>query len=110
MGFLDESYPFHDVHQKIENLLERQSIPYLDLFEAYKNIPLDRLQLIPHQDFHPNEIAHRIAAEELYAWLSKEEFVPESLITPKLYRQRKNPRLGTEHVQLNVAAKEDSKT
>ena len=40
-----------------------------------RGIPDERLQIRPGVDGHPNEIAHRIAAESLYAWLEKEQLV-----------------------------------
>ncbi|MEZ4752783.1 MAG: hypothetical protein R3A13_00495 [Bdellovibrionota bacterium] len=60
----------------------------LDLLDAYKNIPLERIQAIPGIDFHPNEIAHRITAERLYSWLRENSYLPEDLWIKNLYKDR----------------------
>ncbi len=72
----DDSYPFHPIHQIIANELSSKKVPALDLFSEYKNIPLDRLVVLPARDRHPNEIAHRIAAEAIYEWLIQNKMVP----------------------------------
>ena len=76
---LDENYPFHPLHQKVGKLLTEKQIPHLDLFETFRGIPLDRIQVIPGQDFHPNEIGHRMAAEAIYHWLLDGQFIPDQL-------------------------------
>ena len=77
---LDDKYPFHAIHQKVHGALEELKIPYLDLYKLYEGIPLDRLQVIPDGDRHPNEIAHRMAAETIYTWLTNEQaLIPEEL-------------------------------
>jgi lysophospholipase L1-like esterase len=77
---LTDAYPFLPCHQKVGSLLAELSVPAIDLFTLYRGIPLDRLQVIPGVDRHPNEIAHRMAAERLYDWLVDEHWaIPESL-------------------------------
>lgn len=66
---LDEKYPFFACHEKVAALLRELGVPSTDLFTLFRGIPLDRLQVIPGVDRHPNEIAHRMAAEYLYDWL-----------------------------------------
>ena len=85
---VNDSYPFLPLHTLIHTLLAKDKIPYLDLFEHYKNIPLSRIQLVPGQDFHPNEIGHRIAAEAIYQWLEQEQHIPESLIVHQKFKRR----------------------
>lgn len=87
---LDDSYPFFDIHSKVHNILNKNKIPYLDLFESYKYFPLSRIQVEPGIDFHPNEIGHRIAAEEIYSYLIKEEVLPTELEIKKIYKKRIN--------------------
>jgi len=88
-GFeVDDSYPFWPIHQKIDKMLTNLQIPHLDITERFRNIPVERLQVLPGQDFHPNEIAHRIAAEEIYSWLSREKIIPESLFAKLQYLER----------------------
>lgn len=70
---LDEKYPFFACHEKVGALLRELGVPSTDLFILFRGIPLDRLQVIPGVDRHPNEIAHRMAAEHLYDWLVDEQ-------------------------------------
>lgn len=73
---INDSYPFADLHQLTGQILQEKGIPYLDLLELYKNIPIDRLQVIPGEDRHPNEIGHRMAAERIYDYLAQEKLIP----------------------------------
>ena len=77
---LDENYPFNEPHKVTHTVLEKNSIPYLDLLNSYRGIPSIRLTADPSIDPHPNEIAHRIAANELYEWLKKTKLLPPSSI------------------------------
>lgn len=85
---LDKTYPFHPLHKKVNKLLNKVKIPSLDLFEIYKNVPLERLQVEPGKDFHPNEIAHRMAAEHIFSWLQESKFIPEEFWLKELYLDR----------------------
>ena len=85
---LDAKYPFHGITQKIISLFDTLKIPSLDLFEPYKNIPLDVIQVIPGVDRHPNELGHRIAGEQIYLWLEKQGLLPEELKIKKRYKTR----------------------
>jgi len=75
---LDENYPFKDIHSKVASLAHTLASPFLDLFPAYKG-----------SDSHPNEIAHRIASEQMYKWLVKEELVPANAAISKEYKMRR---------------------
>jgi lysophospholipase L1-like esterase len=85
---LDESYPFFLCHKKTSELLQKLSVPYQDLFDLYKGIPLERLQVIPKIDRHPNEIAHRMAGESIYTWLLKQNLIPNELRISQRYKGR----------------------
>lgn len=85
---LNDSYPFFEIHKKINGLLEQEKIPALDIFEEYRDIPLSRIQVIPGQDFHPNEIGHRIAAEAIYEWLENSGNLPAKFHVAHKYRSR----------------------
>lgn len=85
---LDDSYPFKELHQKIGKFLKEQSIEYLDIYPYFKGIPIDRMQVIPGVDRHPNEIAHRIAAEAIYQWLEDKSMIPEDLKIRFKYSER----------------------
>ena len=89
---MDEHYPFHSIHQKVSNLLKELNVPGLDLSPLYKGIPLERLQVIPGVDRHPNEIAHRMAAEKIYLWLEELKLLPENT----LIKDKFATRLGTD--------------
>ena len=90
---LDESYPFLPIHTKVAEVLSEVAVPNLDLFATYKGIPHDRLKVMPLRDFHPNEIAHRMAAEELYLFLREHKLIPEELTIKRSYPDRIDIRL-----------------
>lgn len=75
---INDNYPFEDLHQLTAEILQQKGIPRLDLLNLYRNIPIDRLQVIPGEDRHPNEIGHRMAAERIYDYLIDEKLVPEA--------------------------------
>ncbi len=73
---LDKSYPFARLHKKIAELLKSEKMPYLDLLPRFKNIKPEWLQIMPGIDSHPNEIAHRIAADSIMRFLIRHRFTP----------------------------------
>lgn len=85
---LDESYPFQPMHETIHSSLDALKIPYLDLFGAFKGGSAERLTVLPGEDFHPNEIAHRIAAEELYTWLLGGNRIPQDIMIESIFKDR----------------------
>lgn len=85
---LDDAYPFRPAHDKVAALMAAEGIPLLDLFDLYKGIPLHRMQVIPDVDRHPNEIAHRMAAERIYSWLVGRGLVPEAFRIRKRFVKR----------------------
>ncbi len=87
---MDDRYPFYEIHSKVAALMQELSVPVLDLSPTYKGIPLDRMQVIPGVDRHPNEIAHRMAAERIYLWLEEQHLLPERI----LIRDKFATRLG----------------
>lgn len=87
---VDAQYPFAALHEKLAALLAQQQIPQLNIVAPFNGIPIERLQVIPGIDRHPNEIAHRILAEEIYRWLESRNFIPPEL----KIRYRYNERLG----------------
>ncbi len=76
----NERYPFNAQHEQIHAVLDEHSIPWLDLFDAYHNMPPDRLQAIPYDNPHPNEIANRIAADKIVEWFREDGLVPAEII------------------------------
>jgi lysophospholipase L1-like esterase len=88
-GFpLDENYPFFAAHEKVKALFKSLDIPILDLYKAYEGMPLERIHVMPGLDRHPNEIAHRVAAEQIYQWLNQQNLIPEPLQIKRLYKGR----------------------
>ncbi len=85
---VDDAYPFYPLHKKTLGLLESINVQAIDISSGYKNIPLDRLQVIISKDRHPNEIGHRIAAEALIDWFAKAKIVPEEILPKKSYPER----------------------
>jgi lysophospholipase L1-like esterase len=77
---LDNTYPFTSLHQKVAEEAAKFNIPLLDLFDTYRGIPPIRLEVLPGENAHPNEIANRMAAEEIYRWLSEQRLLPLSNI------------------------------
>jgi hypothetical protein len=87
---MDQNYPFNPIHEKVLKLMRELEVPALDLSPIYQGIPLERLQVIPGVDRHPNEIAHRMAAEKIYLWLEEDKMLP----TAALINDKFATRLG----------------
>ena len=85
---LDETYPFYPIHQKVSDLLDELKVKHRDISDIYKGIPLERLQVMPGVDRHPNEIGHRMAAEEMYSWLKSQNLLPADLLIQKKFKSR----------------------
>ena len=59
-----DNYRFASIHDEIEEYCEHNRILLLDLFPAFSRHKANDLWANP-TDHHPNEIAHRIAADEI---------------------------------------------
>ncbi len=66
-----DRYPFQHIHARIHHLLDEMHVPYLDLLDVFRGMDPERLQTIPYVDPHPNEIAHRLAAQAIFIWGSR---------------------------------------
>ena len=66
-----QDYRFSSLHQEIEYYCERHQILHLDLFPAFSRFKAENLWANP-TDHHPNETAHRIAADEIAAFIENE--------------------------------------
>lgn len=62
-------YPFRYAHDQIGEALRERSIAHLDLLESFLGKSELRLAAQPGLDGHPNEIAHRLAAEAIFEYL-----------------------------------------
>jgi lysophospholipase L1-like esterase len=61
---LDHGYPFAPVHETVRRFCVTARIPHHDLLPAFRGRPTADFWVHP-VDYHPNEIAHRLAAESL---------------------------------------------
>lgn len=66
---LESQYPFEDLHELVRAACRDAGCECLDLLEVYRGRPSASLWVHP-TDQHPNEIAHRLAAERIAAWLT----------------------------------------
>jgi hypothetical protein len=62
---LDESYPFTEIHAKVAQAAGDSGARVIDLLPRYRGLRWDLLVVDGADDEHPNEIAHRIAANAL---------------------------------------------
>ena len=85
---MDDSYPFYPIHEKVDTLLTKLGVTHMDISSIYKGIPLERLQVVPGGDRHPNEIAHRMAAEKIYLWLEELKLIPEEFLIQEKFATR----------------------
>ncbi len=60
---LDE-YPFKDIHKRLASGLKERGVEVLDLLTVFEGQPTDELY-VHIMDRHPNEIAHKMAADAL---------------------------------------------
>jgi len=62
---LDERYPFGELHEKVAMAAAAGGAHVVDLLPRYRGLRWDLLAVDGANDEHPNEIAHRIAAQAL---------------------------------------------
>jgi hypothetical protein len=62
---LDDRYPFPEIHRKVSDAAAEAGAKVVDLLPAYRGLRWDLLVVDGANDEHPNEIAHRIAANTL---------------------------------------------
>jgi hypothetical protein len=62
---LDERYPFADVHAKVAQAAAEGGAKVVDLLPRYRGLDWRLLVVNGADDEHPNEIAHRIAAQAI---------------------------------------------
>jgi hypothetical protein len=68
---LDERYPFADIHAQVAQAAREGGAVVIDLLPVYRGLRSDLLVVDGAHDEHPNEIAHRIAAQELLRRLDR---------------------------------------
>jgi hypothetical protein len=62
---LDERYPFADLHARVGEAAAAAGARVVDLLPAYRGLRWEILVADGAADEHPNEVAHRIAAQTL---------------------------------------------
>jgi hypothetical protein len=73
---LDRGYPFADVHAKVAQAAGEAGAKVVDLLPLYRGLDWRLLVVNGADDEHPNEIAHRIAAQAIAR--AVDEVVPRS--------------------------------
>lgn len=81
-GPMGDSYHYTDLHGKVSNVGQQLGIPVLDLLDTYRGVDGYRLPVRPFSDAHPNELAHRIAADGILRFLVREKLVPKTNYQP----------------------------
>jgi lysophospholipase L1-like esterase len=68
---LDDDYPFRRIHDQVSTHCDSTGVQVLDLFETFRG--RDAQDLWVHRvDPHPNETAHRLAAEAIFDFLEEQ--------------------------------------
>jgi len=62
---LDDSYPFAEIHQMVSAAATGAGARVVDLLPVYRGLRWDILVVDGADDEHPNEVAHRIAANAI---------------------------------------------
>jgi hypothetical protein len=75
---LDDTYPFLLIHEKVGALARSSGAKIVDLLPYYHGMDWHLLVVEGARDEHPNELAHRIAAQALLSALSEISFPPLS--------------------------------
>jgi hypothetical protein len=73
---LDDGYPFTSVHQKVGAVARSAGASLVDLLPYYRGMDWRLLVVEGALDEHPNELAHRIAAQALLAALESMPLPP----------------------------------
>jgi hypothetical protein len=70
MEGLGDDYGYTEAHQALKAFWDEEKVPHLDLLPALRAAAHENLTVNP-ADPHPNEIAHKIAAEEIQEFLKR---------------------------------------
>ncbi|HNI38405.1 MAG TPA: SGNH/GDSL hydrolase family protein, partial [Pseudomonadales bacterium] len=71
------NYPMHEIHKQINDTLQADGIPHIDLLNDFSAIPYMDLRPHPNDDTHPNALGHAIAAKRIT------QFIEEKLLPTK---------------------------
>jgi hypothetical protein len=70
-----KDYPLEDVHKKIVDEMHRSHIEVLDLLDTFRGMDESKL-IVYRTDSHPNDVAHKIAAEAIQKKLQALKWPP----------------------------------
>ena len=73
-GFSPPGEPLSETVRR--ELREEAGLEVLDLLRFYEGVDARRLAVVPFSDPHPNELAHRIAADAIAEYLIERRMVP----------------------------------
>jgi hypothetical protein len=68
---LGPKYEYRFIHEELHDFWRTRNVPQLDLLGMYQDIPPGRL-VVNRLDAHPNEYAHRLAADAIEKFLEQE--------------------------------------
>lgn len=69
--YMDVGLRFKSVHEQLDRYWKEQGVPHLDLLATFSNLPPAKLVVNAH-DAHPNEYAHKLAADAIDEFLRRE--------------------------------------
>ncbi len=69
--YMDTGLRFKSVHAQLDRYWKERGVPHLDLLATFSNYPPSKLVVNAH-DSHPNEFAHRLAAQAIDEFLRRE--------------------------------------
>ena len=75
-----DTYPLRFAQDAVLGVLSDSGIPAVDLLRTFEGKASVRLEVIPKIDGHPNEIAHRMAADTLFRFLLEEGILDSAYI------------------------------
>ena len=67
---LDDHYAFRFAHQRLGECWRALNVPHLDLLPVYRGLPPRKL-VVSRFDAHPNEFAHKLAADAIQRFLNE---------------------------------------
>lgn len=71
-----DRYAYTDIHHLLRHTGRSMGYEVLDLLPTYRGVEGVRLPVVPFTDAHPDELAHRLAAQSIAEFLLKEELIP----------------------------------
>lgn len=86
-GPLDKDYRYADLHAAVVDVGSTFGVPVLDLLPTYAGVEDRRLAVTPFTNAHPNELAHRLAADAILDELVRRRLIPRVDHRPKPRRR-----------------------